>query len=67
MRRNFPDLFLERMKMIIPKEYYDRVVKGFFSPRALSIRINTLKIGKGELLEALKKKNIIFKEVSWID
>ncbi|MCK5180289.1 MAG: RsmB/NOP family class I SAM-dependent RNA methyltransferase [Candidatus Omnitrophica bacterium] len=53
--------------MIIPKEYYDRVVKGFFSPRALSVRINTLKTGKGELLEALKKKNIIFKEVSWID
>ncbi|MCK5012371.1 MAG: RsmB/NOP family class I SAM-dependent RNA methyltransferase [Candidatus Omnitrophica bacterium] len=54
------------MKTIIPEAQYDRVVKSFFFPRTMSVRINTLKTGREDFLSILKRKNIIFKEVPWI-
>ncbi|MCK5081358.1 MAG: hypothetical protein KAR31_00495, partial [Candidatus Omnitrophica bacterium] len=65
MNQRLPDLFLERMKMVLPKDRYDLAMEGFSSPRALSVRINMLKEGRKDVLGALKEKNIDFKEVSW--
>lgn len=67
MRRNLPDLFLERLKTIIPKSQYEHVLRGFLSPRTLSVRINTLKVARKDFLKGLKEKNIVFKEISWTD
>ena len=65
MNQSLPDLFLERMKMVLPKDRYDLAMEGFSSPRALSVRVNSLKAGREDVLGALKERNIGFKEVSW--
>lgn len=65
MPQNLPALFLERLKNILPEALYGRALQGFFSPRPLTVRINTLRTGRGPLLQELKKRNIVYREIAW--
>lgn len=63
-KEHFP-VFLERLKTITGRERYDRVVESFARPDSLSVRINTLKTTRPQMLAKLKERNIAFREVSW--
>lgn len=63
-KEHFP-VFLERLKTITGRERYDQVVVGFSRPDSLSVRVNTLKITRLDILPLLKERKISFREVSW--
>lgn len=63
-KEHFP-VFLERLKTIVGRERYDQVVESFARPDILSVRINTLKTTRPEVLTKLKERNIAFREVPW--
>ncbi len=60
----FP-VFLERLKAIVGSERYEQVVQSFTCPDVLSVRVNTLKTTRSEILTKLKERNILFREVPW--
>mgnify|MGYP001569941000 CR=1 FL=1 len=63
-KESFP-VFLERLKTIVGNERYDQVAQSFSRPEVLSVRINTLKTTRPEILTKLKERNIAFREVPW--
>jgi tRNA (cytosine49-C5)-methyltransferase len=67
MKQSLPPLFLERLKTIIPEGDRSSVVKSFDQKRPPSIRINTLKTTKKNILEELRQKNILFEEFPWAE
>lgn len=63
-KEHFP-VFLERLKTIVGNERYDQVVQSFSRPEILSVRVNTLKTTRSEIITRLKERDISFKEVPW--
>ena len=61
----FP-VFLERLKAIVGDERYGQIVQSFTCPDVLSVRVNTLKTTRLEILTKLKEQNIVFREVPWL-
>lgn len=61
---HFP-MFLDRLKAIVGPHFYEPVVESFSRPDILSVRINTLKATRPEILGKLKERNILFQEVPW--
>lgn len=60
-----PPVFLERLKRIIPPEYYDSCLKSFAQDRPLSVRINALKTTRDQALTALNNHKIEYILVPW--
>ena len=60
-----PAIFLERLRKIIPCQHYDAVESSFSSNGAVTVRINTLKVARADVLQALTALNISYKEISW--
>lgn len=65
MSKEHFSVFLDRLKTITGRERYDQVVVGFSRPDSLSVRVNTLKITRLDILPLLKERKISFREVSW--
>lgn len=65
MGKSFPLLFVDRLRLILPSGEHADVLSHFSSPSALSVRINTLKIGRDACWAALKERGIRFQEVLW--
>ena len=63
-KEHFP-AFLERLKTIVGNERYDQVIQSFSRPEILSVRVNTLKTTRSEIITRLKERDISFKEVPW--
>lgn len=61
-----PPLFLQRLKAIVGVPYYVQAAASLFSPSILSVRVNTLKATRSQILEQLQERNISFREVSWL-
>ena len=61
---HFP-VFLERLKTIVGNERFEQVVQSFSRPEVLSVRVNTLKTTRQEILAKLKERNIAVREVPW--
>ncbi len=62
---SLPFPFLERLKHILPIETQNDVLRTFSRPGPLSVRINTLKIGREELTKELVEHKIFFTPVPW--
>jgi len=60
-----PDLFLERLKKIIPPECFDSVLKTFSNEEALAVRVNTLKSHKDKVLYFFRQQGLPVEEVRW--
>lgn len=60
-----PEAFLERLKLIVPPEKYDEVVKTFYKRRPTTFRTNTLKTTTEKLIGELKAQGFKFEPVSW--
>ncbi len=63
-KEHFP-VFLDRLKAIVGRERYDQVVQSFSSHEILSVRVNTLKRARPQMLEKLKERDISFREIPW--
>ena len=60
---------LNKIKEILNKYYteeeIDKIIEGYQTERYTTLRINTLKTTKEEILKVLKENNIEYEEVSW--
>ena len=56
---SLPELFVQRLQEIIPRDQYPFCLESFSLPNPLVVRVNTLKISKEELLKSLENLKII--------
>ncbi len=61
-----PPVFLQRLQAIVGAPYYAQAVANLFSPPVLSVRVNTLKTTRSQVLAQLRERNIFFREVPWL-
>lgn len=62
---SLPLKFLERLKMILPQEVWGPAMESFSRAGPLSVRINTLKADRQEILSHLEQNKIQFKTIPW--
>ncbi len=62
---SLPEVFVERLKKILPESEFQRVVGTFSVPRPFAVRVNTLKTTAAEADAYLASKNIPAAAVSW--
>jgi NOL1/NOP2/sun family putative RNA methylase len=62
-----PEIFVERLKEIIPPKDFDGVFNTFGLDRQKSYRINTIKSDGKDVFKQLEEKQIIIKPLSWMD
>ena len=55
MNNTLPDLFLQRLKEIIPSQYWEESCQSFTSEKSLVVRINRIKMDPGEVLKILQE------------
>jgi len=60
-----PELFFQRLKKIIPPDCLQSALESFQINKALSFRINTLKISRQEMVAILNSRKVDFKSISW--
>ena len=60
-----PELFSERLKKIIPADCLDAVTRSFERERAISVRINALKIDQDKAQQILRERRISFSTIEW--
>lgn len=65
MSNILPALFLERLQRIIPPQYFAETVACFDREGVMSVRINTLKALRSEVLKQLADLKISFQEIPW--
>jgi NOL1/NOP2/sun family putative RNA methylase len=65
MNNNLPEIFLERLKQIVPENEYNDVVESFNHKKKTTFRANTIKINADELAERLTEEGFKFERVSW--
>lgn len=63
--QKLPELFLERLKRIVPSQKWDAVANTFTEPTPTTFRVNTLKISSGVLQEKLEHQDFRLEKVSW--
>ncbi len=62
---HLPDLFLERLRSIIPEEHLLSVSASFSAEKPLSVRINKLKDAEGSVLGHWTGLGISYRKISW--
>jgi len=60
-----PELFVQRLRKIIPPENLEEVLQGFSISRPVSFRLNPLKSSAGEILNGLEAAGLKLRPVSW--
>jgi NOL1/NOP2/sun family putative RNA methylase len=59
-----PDFLLNKLKETYPEDY-EKITEGYNSNRVNSLRINTIKSNKEEIISILKENNISYEPVTW--
>ncbi|MCC6758679.1 MAG: RsmB/NOP family class I SAM-dependent RNA methyltransferase [Candidatus Omnitrophica bacterium] len=65
MSENLPVIFIERLQKIIPAQLFPGVLATFSGQGPVTVRINTLKTSREQVLAELKAKGISFEMLSW--
>ena len=60
-----PELFILRLRSIIPPEHLDEVVRLFERSRSVSVRINSLKGDIESVKSQMKQHGLTFEDVPW--
>lgn len=67
MKKEVPDFLLERLKKQYGEDITSKITEGYSKKRPVTLRINTIKSSKSEIEKELKKLNIEYEEVSFIE
>lgn len=62
-----PEFFIEKLEKQYGKEISNQIIDGLFKNKKVTIRINTLKTNKNEILNELKKENINYEFANWYE
>lgn len=63
--RALPEVFLERLRRIIPSPRWDAVANTFAQPKPTTFRVNTLKARVGDVRRELEERGFRLTPVSW--
>lgn len=63
--RVLPELFLERLRQIVPPQQVDTVMNTFTQPKPTTFRVNTLKTAASAVREQLEAEGVRLERVSW--
>ncbi|MBI2167272.1 MAG: RsmB/NOP family class I SAM-dependent RNA methyltransferase [Candidatus Omnitrophica bacterium] len=63
--RKLPELFLERLRRIVPSQKWDAVANTFAEPKPTTFRVNTLKAKPEVIQEKLHYLGFRLEKVSW--
>lgn len=62
-----PDFFKNKLEMQYGSELTTKILTGYQDSRIVSLRINTIKTTKEEIINILNENNITYEEISWYD
>lgn len=62
---SLPEVFVERLRRILPESDFDPALKSFSTPKKFTVRVNTLKTTSAEAVAYLVSKNIGVSSVPW--
>lgn len=65
MISNIPDFLYQKLLKQYGEDITNKIVKGYFTKRKVSFRVNTLKSDVNEIEKALNTANIEFEKVEW--
>ena len=63
--QRLPELFLERLKRLVPPQKWDETANTFAEAKPTTFRVNTLKASPETLREKLEHQNFRLEKVSW--
>lgn len=63
--KNLPEKFIEKIALIVPDRKQKSILETFCATKPISIRINTIKTSKQQVINNLKVNNILTEEVPW--
>lgn len=61
------EFLFDKLKVQYGKEVTDAIITGYNTKRYTTLRVNTLKATREEVIEALQNTGLIFRYVSWFD
>lgn len=62
-----PDFLKNKLLSQYGEEITNKIIEGYQNSRVVSLRINTIKSSKEEIITILKDNNISYKDTSWYD
>ncbi len=62
-----PDFLKIKLLSQYGEEITTKIIEGYQNSRVVSLRINTIKSSKEEIITTLKDNNISYKDISWYD
>ena len=63
--QRLPQLFLERLRRIIPPQKWDGIANTFVEPKPTTFRVNALKASRERVREKLEHQGFRLEKVSW--
>ena len=63
--QRLPEVFLERLKRLVPGQKWDAVANTFLDPKPTTFRVNTLKAKPGIIQEWFEQHGFRLEKVSW--
>lgn len=67
IQERLPDFLINMLEEQYGKEVSKQIINGYNQQRPVTLRVNTLKSDKKEILEEIKKVGINYEDVSWND
>jgi len=64
-KNNLPDLFLEKLRKIVPVHLWDKTMRTFAEPKPTTFRVNTLKTSVHAAREGLVSSGFKLESVPW--
>jgi NOL1/NOP2/sun family putative RNA methylase len=65
MNKTVPEFFLNRLNEAYGENLSNKIIDGYVSSRKVTLRVNTLKATKEEVIKAFNDNNIIYQEVDF--
>lgn len=67
IKEKLPSNLIEKIKLDYDENIVSEIFEGYLVKRDVSLRINTLKAEKGEIIKVLENESIKYETVSWYD
>lgn len=62
---SLPEVFCERTKRVVPAEHYEQIMESFCQRKPTTLRVNTLKTSRDEVVAQLAQLGLAYETVAW--
>lgn len=64
-KRNLPEPFLNKLRQVLPTNYWDKALKTFSQEKPTTFRVNTLKLSPSQVRQELEPLGLKIESVPW--